>query len=379
MKIFKTGKGKALGATMVATLVAAGSAHATNGLLAYGNGMVAHGVGGAGIANAAETMSTMDNPALAASVTGWGIGASGFNPNRSADVGMGYVESDSNWFLIPQGSWITSVNDRVNAGFALNALGGMNTDYPPELFGTRVGVDLAGIILAPTVAMSATDSVSVGASLLFGYQQLETTGPGQGGLPRNDDDSATGTGFRIGLAADVAPGTTLGFVAQTEISMDDMDNHCQYLFAPASDCALNLPPIFGIGLTQQVGNWKILADVKQVNWSEVPVIHELFGWDDQTVYLLGAEVAMSDSMTVRFGYNYGASPISDDHVQQNILAPAVTERHFTVGFTRKMGGGELSAYYARVANHEQTQAGQGLPRIKMDQNAFGISYAVSIR
>ncbi len=379
MNTNRTSASNVLRAAAIASVMLTGSAHATNGLLAYGNGMVAHGVGGAGIANAAETMSAMDNPALAASVTGWGIGASGFNPNRSADVGRGYVESDSEWFLIPQGSWITSVSDSVNAGVAVNALGGMNTDYPPELFGSRVGVDLAGIIIAPTVAMSVSDSVSIGASLLYGYQQLETTGPGQGGLPRNDDDSASGTGFRIGLSADVAPGTTLGLVAQTEISMDEMDNHCQYLFAPASDCALNLPPIYGVGLTQQAGNWKILADVKQVNWSEVPVIHELFGWEDQTVYMLGAEMALSDSMTVRFGYNYGSTPIPDDRVQQNILAPAVTERHFTVGFTRKMGGGELSGYYARVANNEQTQTGTGLPRIKMDQNAFGFSYAISTR
>ena len=379
MKTIRTNQHNLLRATVLAAALVTGSAHATNGLLAYGNGMVAHGVGGAGIANAAETMSAMDNPALAASVTGWGIGASAFNPNRAADVGRGYVDSDSDWFLIPQGSWITSVSDTVNAGVAVNALGGMNTDYPPELFGSRVGVDLAGIIIAPTVAMSVGDTLSVGASLLLGYQQLETEGPGQGGLPRNDDDSATGSGFRIGLSADVAPGTTLGFVAQTEISMDEMDNHCQYLFAPASDCALNLPPIYGLGFTQQVGNWKILADVKQVNWSEVAVINELFGWDDQTVYLLGAEMALSDTMTVRFGYNYGATPIPDDHVQQNILAPAVTERHFTVGFTRKMGGGELTGYYARIANNEQTQAGTGLPRIKMDQNAFGISYAVSTR
>ncbi|MCP4010344.1 MAG: hypothetical protein GY726_12640, partial [Proteobacteria bacterium] len=38
------------------------SASATNGILAYGNGVVAHGVGGAGVANAAEGMSAVDNP-----------------------------------------------------------------------------------------------------------------------------------------------------------------------------------------------------------------------------------------------------------------------------------------------------------------------------
>ncbi len=371
--------GKLLWAASLATLLATGPVHATNGLLPYGKGMIAHGLGGAGIGNAAESMSAMDNPALAARVTGWGIGASGFNPNRSADVGQGYVDSESDWFLIPQGSWVSKVNDAFSAGVLVNALGGMNTDYPPELFGARAGVDLEGIIVAPTIAGTVGEGVSLGASLLLGYQTLETTGPGQGGLPRNDDDSATGTGFRIGLAVDVTPGTTLGLVAQTEISMDEMDSHCAYLFAPASDCALNLPPIYGIGITQQLGRWKVLADVKQVNWSEVPVIHELFGWEDQTVYLVGAEVALSDVTALRFGYNHGESPIPDDKVMQNILAPAVTEQHFSIGFTRKLGKGEISGYYAYVANHEQRQAGQGLPRIKMDQNAFGLSYAVSLR
>ena len=93
------------------------TASATNGILQHGNGIVSLGAGGAGVANAAEGMSAADNPALAALVGGgWSIQASAFNPNRSANVGRGYVESDSSWYLIPGGHWFTEINDTTVAG-----------------------------------------------------------------------------------------------------------------------------------------------------------------------------------------------------------------------------------------------------------------------
>lgn len=358
------------------------SASATNGILAYGNGVVSHGLGGAGVANAGEGMSAVDNPALAAKVgAGWSVQASAFNPNRSANIGRGYVDSDKDWFAIPGGHWFMGVGDNTVTGFTVSALGGMNTDYPAELFGARTGMNLEGVIIAPTIATKVSDKVTLGGAILFGYETLETTGPGAGGLPGDQDDSATGWGFEVGVAVEASPSTTLGLDYQSKIDMDDMDEFSGTIFANAKDKQLTLPAILTIGITQRIGeNWMISADISDVPWSDVGAIGESFGWEDQTVYKIGAEVQLDDGWALRFGYNHGDTPIPNSAVMQNVLAPAVTEDHYTIGFSKKFTKGILHGYYARVAEAEQTQdpvpPGFAPWQIKMDQNAFGLSWEV---
>ena len=66
----------------------------------------------------------------------------------------------------------------------------------------------------------------------------------------------------------------------------------------------------------------------------------------------------------------------------NILAPATTEDHATIGFSKAMGNGILHGYYAYSFDNEQTQnpVPPGFPtaRIKMDQNAFGLGWEVKL-
>ena len=38
-------------------------------------------------------------------------------------------------------------------------------------------------------------------------------------------------------------------------------------------------------------------------------------------------------MTLRAGYNYARAPIPEDQVMFNMLAPATSERHYTLGAT----------------------------------------------
>jgi len=165
--------------------------------------------------------------------------------------------------------------------------------------------------------------------------------------------------------------------------MDDMDEFSNTIFAGAEDKQLTLPAIITIGITQRIGeNWAISADISDVPWSDVGVIGESFGWEDQTVYKIGAEVQLEDGWALRFGYNHGDTPIPNSAVMQNVLAPAVTEDHYTIGFSKKFTKGILHGYYARVAEAEQTQdpvpPGFAPWQIKMDQNAFGIGWEVKM-
>jgi long-chain fatty acid transport protein len=58
-----------------------------------------------------------------------------------------------------------------------------------------------------------------------------------------------------------------------------------------------------------------------------------FGWRNQKVYKFGIEHKYNKSFTMRAGYNYGRSPIPEDQVLFNMLAPATSDRHYTLGAT----------------------------------------------
>ncbi len=356
------------------------SAMASNGLLAYGNGMIAHGVGGAGVANASEVLSALDNPALLSRTGGgYGVGTTLFFPNASANVGRGYVDSEADQFIVPQGGWYKAINDDWVAGISVSALGGIAAEYSAKLVGAPLSVDLAGVIIAPAVSYQVNDAVSVGAALNIGVVTFETEGPGVNGLPRNDEDDTTGIGFEIGAAFNAGERTVIGVDYQSEIDLDVMDAHAQYIFAQASDPKITLPALTTIGVTHQINDtWKVSADITDVPWTDIKVLEELYDWEDQTVYKIGFEKQVNDSLALRFGYNHGETPIPDEAVGENVLVPATTEDHYTVGFTKKLGHGSISGYYARIANNELSQAGTpgGFPKIKVDQDALGLSYHV---
>lgn len=379
---------KGLAASAItAAMVMPLTASATNGILPLGNGMVAHGFGGAGIANAGDAMAGVDNPALIARTGNqWEIGASLFSPRRAANIGGGYVDSDTNYFVIPQGAFVGNINSKWDWAVLVSALGGMNTDYPATLAGESGGFDLSGLIIAPTASFKIAPKHSIGLSVLIGYEMMKTDGIAAFGLG-DHSDSATGAGVKIGYAGDMGENTTLGVFYQSVISMSEMSEHCDTadgalagVKANGGSCALNLPEMYGLGIAHKFNDKvKLVADIMQVNWAGVDVFgysaaKNGFGWEDQTIFKIGAEFKSSESLAWRIGYNHGKSPIKDESVQVNVLAPAVTEDHFTLGLGQALSKkSDLNYYVAYIPENEQTDSGSGA-KIKMWQWAAGIGY-----
>lgn len=70
-------------------------------------------------------------------------------------------------------------------------------------------------------------------------------------------------------------------------------------------------------------------------------------WKDQTVTALGLAWAASSSLTLRAGFNQGSNPIPSAYV--NPLFPATVEKHYTAGFTLKVGeSSEFSAALSKA-------------------------------
>jgi long-chain fatty acid transport protein len=386
---------KLMAASAVAAAVAIPmTSHATNGIMPLGNGMVAHGFGGAGIAHASETMSGVDNPALVSRTSDqWGIAASLFSPLRSGDIGLGYTDSDSNYFIIPQGGATFNLSKQFDMGVLVYAMGGMNTDYPASLYnptgqGPNVGMDLQGLIVSIPFSYKFGKTASIAIAPLLGYEMLKTEGPG-GSFPSDESDSATGYGVKIGYVADVGPGWTLGLTYQSKIEMGEMSTFCDPggifsgVVANGGSCDLSLPDQYGAGVVWQINpKWKVVGDVLQINWSNVDIYgyswqQAGFGWKDQTVFKIGAGYQSSANLEWRVGWNHGDSPVDSSSSAFNVLAPAVTVDHLTLGLGQKLGSGksQLNYYLAYVLENEvENTANPFFAQYKMWQWAAGIGY-----
>ena len=144
------------------------ASHATNGLFPAGNGVVAHGMGGAGIANPSEAISMVDNPALIHDL-GNVVGANLhlYYPKLSANISGSYVDSEVEQTITPQLASTYRLNDSLGLGFAITVLGGAGSDYPAELVGDRAGITAGGLIFSPSIAYTITDNSHLGFSLQY--------------------------------------------------------------------------------------------------------------------------------------------------------------------------------------------------------------------
>jgi long-chain fatty acid transport protein len=382
----------ALAVAAAAGLTFSSGAFATNGIIQAGNGMVAHGLGGAGLSNAGEASAGMDNPALI-SQTGDSVSVawSMFMPDRTVTQGTADKASDAKMFGIPQVAFSSKINNSMSWGIMAYAMGGMNSDYrsgpnlgaSTPLSTSPQSVDLSGMIIAPTMSFGVAKDVSIGASLLIGYENLRVRNMfGQG---YTDEGSTMAYGVKIGVDAKVADGISVGAMVQPKMSADEFAFFKKQLagFGFNGDAELVLPNEFGVGAKFAVGkNVDIVADVMYYQWSSVDVF-DFFGWDDQFVYKVGAEFRPSEKLALRAGINYGESPIKGgtrlpvtgmDAATANYPFPAVSTTHITLGLGYKLDKSvSFNVYYLYSPENKETSTtdGSGVS-IKMSQNAFGL-------
>ena len=404
-------KSKLAVAVAAASLTFSSGAFATNGIIQAGNGMVAHGLGGAGISNANEAAAGMDNPALIGRTgdsisVAWSI----FMPDREvvqpAALGGATVVSDSNQFAIPQAAFTSKINDAMSWGIMAYALGGMNTNYRTGPFGggEPESVNLQGLIVAPTVSYAFNKKVTAGAALLIGYANLTARNLFDGFPVANNtfDDTSVGFGVKLGVDAKVTDSISIGDVFQPQMKFDEFNSFKTFLnnFSYTGDASIPLPTTFGVGSKFAVGkSMDIVADILYYQWTGNEVF-EFFGWDDQLVYKIGLEFRPSDALALRVGLNYGESPIKGGNRTANIpgfgaadaafanyLFPAISTTHITLGLGYKMDKSlTINAYYLHSPEASETTTTTSFSgpfttppgtTISMTQNAFGlgINYA----
>ena len=373
-------KGRVVVALVVLAVAVAPVAEATNGYLIHGIGTKTKGMAGAGIALPQDALIAGTNPAGLAFVGKRNdLGVAVFNPNRSYTVNgnpsgpppqffglvPGTVDSDSEYFVVPNFGLNRELNANSRLGLAVYGQGGMNTDYPTATFyGTSpTGVNLSQLFIVPSWAMKdGSGTHAFGVSAIVAYQQFEIEGlqafggfsTNPAALTNNGADDAIGYGARVGYMGRYGA-FSFGLTYQTEISMEEFDDYAG-LFAEQG--GFDIPSNLGVGLAAGLTE-KITAalDVQQIYYSDIgsvgnPMANLFdptgagalgaangagFGWDDMTVVKLGFLFETDGDWTWRAGFSTGDQPIPPSEVMFNILAPGVVEEHITLGFTRALG------------------------------------------
>jgi long-chain fatty acid transport protein len=408
--------------TVLAAVLATGSTvWATDGYFPHGYGMQSLGMGGASVAVTGNTFAGANNPALAAFAGNqYEIGANIFMPKRGATrvggagpmAGMnGSVESASNSFIVPEFGYSRQVNSDMAVGLTVYGNGGMNTDYDATGFdcgpsatnmlcgGTKLGVNLMQLIVAPTFAYKLSETSAIGVSPLLVYQQFKASGlqgfsGNPGGSPLANDagnDSSSGLGVRIGYTGKLNHSTRFGISYSPKTNMGAFKKYAA-LFAEGGD--FDIPENYVLGVSvQATPDLSLAFDYQRINYSKVKSIGNPmdltktlgavdgpgFGWVDLNVIKLGVEWKQSQNLTLRAGYNHTNNPISGANVTFNIIAPGVITDHYTLGATYKLDDkSDLTFAYMHAPKNTVTGSSGLSPAltetIHMSQQSLGIQY-----
>ncbi len=310
----------------------------------------------------------------------------------------GKVTSDSKMFLMPAlaANFMLSENDAI--GVTLYGNGGMNTNYPAKTYYSTyldnpvmpdgsnpmagvtspTGVNLMQMFGAVQYSRALGDHWSLGLGGIVAWQSFEAKGLQAFGnfgmssdptaLTNNGASTAFGFGGKIGLLGEIIPGLSVGATFQTPIFMGEFDEY-KGLFAEAGK--FNVPANWTAGVAWNPTSKLTLAfDVKQIFYSKVKSIGNVmsinallpmymdgngafqtnpqyvplgsdegsgFGWDDMTIFKIGAEYQVAQNSQIRLGFSHGNNPVKESEVMFNILAPGVVENHLTLGFTQMFG------------------------------------------
>ena len=367
---------------IAAACLAAAPALATNGYFAHGYGLKAKGMGGASVAMAQDSLGGATNPAGMVWVGNRiDLGADIFMPKRDSErsgtaafPGLdGKVDSDKTSFLVPEFGYNRTMSSDMSLGISVYGNGGLNTTYPQGPFqcptgpttaapanilcgAGGVGVDLMQLIIAPTVAYKIHPQHAIGASLLLGYQRFKATGlQAFAGTPNfssdpasvtnNGYDSSTGVGLRLGYQGRLTDALTIGAAYAPKMKMGKFDKY-RGLFAERG--GFDIPSHYSVGAAfMPTPAVTVAVDFERINYSDAKSVNNPslpqaqlgaangpgFGWQDIDVFKLGVAWQMSNTLTLRVGYNKGENPITPADVTFNILAPGVMKDHYTAGFT----------------------------------------------
>ncbi len=367
--------------------------------------------------------------------------------HNSALLGQTNERSTTDLFMIPSMGGTYKWKDDITLGFAFIGAG-LQTEYQqrnaagtPQVFNalnnqatSEAGVELYQMQMVPSIAYRLNKQHTVGASLVFGAQFFRaeglqdfavlgfTSSTDGSGLTNEGFSHSFGGGVRLGwLGKFMDEDLSIGVNYSSRVYMSEFERYTS-LFAEQGD--FDIPENYAIGFAYKVKpELTVMLDVQRIMYNDIASVGNPgplasnpsnffplcppnadgspsdvsdcllggdkglgFGWTNQTVFKLGVDWAYSEKINLRGGLNYGKSPIPEDQVLFNMLAPATPELHLTLGASYI-----FSEYYTLSVNYVHaflntikgpTMFGPGgivdgsNASIAMSQNTLGATLAI---
>jgi long-chain fatty acid transport protein len=393
---------------------------ATNGMRMIGFSPTQNSMGGVGVGATLDGGSVVTNPAglpelgrrLDLSITWFQptveYTATGVAPGYAND-GVTYT-SDRGGSPIPNLGVVIPLGSGFTAGVGAFGVGGMGVDYATGLYGGVTLTSYQNLRLAPAIAYRANDLFSVGATLNFSWAQMEyDVASGFGQVP-HDTASSFGYGATLGVKVTPTKDLTFGVAYETRSDFQDfefaipahtgMTPGGPFPFPGGTDTlAFDQPAVASVGVAWRAHPSLLLAfDVQWINWSDVMgkgqprytndtsatgAMPFDMSWDDQVIYKIGAELAVTPALKVRAGFDYGKNPLDPSRAFENIAFPAVAESHVTLGLgwdaTETLAVNVGGMYSPKVTVTGANPAAQGLAAYQTSMSQYAIDLGLGWR
>ena len=400
---------------------------ATNGLNQIGFGTESVGMAGADIAVARDTSALNTNPAGLSQIKGALAdmnAAVAYTGNIKHEDQFGNDESNANKYpVLGSLGYVRQLSAYpITAGIGLFAQGGTGNEFNDinTAFGTRDDLSIQFRIarITPGLAWQVTDRLSLGASIVGTYADLEQqvfpdtsvvnpADPSQSFFGFElENMTAFNAGIKLGLMYKPTDRLTLGATWNSKVDLDlegrmraDLSalglGKVDYRDAEAKN--IDQPQEFGVGAAwQATDRWLLAAEINWIDWSDAVTTGVILAkdpdnpaapprlkiaadndWRDQYVIAVGTAWRWNDRTLLRAGYNYGRNPIPDNHL--NPLLNTIAEHHLTVGFGHRLSDAwHIDGAFEWDIMNKETYTNKQLP-FGTDAKASGELFALHFR
>lgn len=240
----------------------------------------------------------------------------------------------------------------------------------------RIVSGLKQLIVAPTLSMRLSDSVSVGGSLLLAAQMFKAEGlqalTSQSASPDRVTNGGTayslGAGLRVGGYWRAHEMLGLGASWSPRVAMTRFKEYEGLL---ANRGRLDIPETLMAGLQfSPTSALSLLLDYQRIRYSGTDALANPgfdgsalrgsnggpgAGWRDVDVYKLGVRYQATPALRVSAGMSANSRVYEDKDTTHNVTSPSTYRRHYTLGagYTNAAGS-EWSFFYERSPKRTTT-------------------------
>ena len=352
---------------------------ATNGLNLIGHGTESIAMGGADLAISRDTSALNLNPAGLTQIDSKEFDLIGIlahsDPVRYKDSFGNNVENSNDFIGGGTFGYAARLNNiPLTAGIAVFAQGGAGAEFKnlTTVFGTTDSMEniLRLARLNAGASYVIDEHWSIGGALIVSYaddkQELFPDTSVSTGDPATSffgfsmkGLKATGLGAKLGAQYRTSSGITVGAAYTTPSKLEFKGG--EYISNQTSIGAgmvkyrdvkadgIDMPQELGIGIAiQSTPSFLWSVEINWINWSNAvkkTTLHvkdpdnatpfpsftfvNHLDWNNQIVYALGLAYSVTDTLTLRAGYNYAKQPVPSQSLSP-LLSP-ITEQHIGLG------------------------------------------------